>query len=178
MAETLRKSLPFGWHLILSAMLLLGLFLAIMPIPAFPALGRLSSRIPADALYRVIGVILVAAAMTHWVVFNLLRGVRSLFSLVEGTDTARENLWPPALLGLCEATMYPLALVTGHSDFIGLWLLLKVAGQWPRWGLREKDCEQKLDRGRRRFYHFLIGNALMIMSSLVTYGILKMVALR
>lgn len=115
MAETLRKSLPLGWHLILLAMLLLGLFLAIMPIPTFQALGRLSSRIPADALYRVIGIMLVAAVMTHWVVFAVLRGIRSLFGLVEGTDTARENLWPPVLLGLCESTMYTLALVIGQT---------------------------------------------------------------
>jgi hypothetical protein len=55
--------------------------------------------------------------------------------------------------------------------------LLKVAGEWPGWGLRESDKQDQLDRGRRRYYHFLIGNAFMVVIGLVTYGIVKVIAM-
>ncbi len=62
--------------------------------------------------------------------------------MLEGS-VQRRNLWPPALLGVCEAVLYPTAFIVGHTDFIGLWLLLKVAGQWPRWGLESSIVKEK-----------------------------------
>jgi hypothetical protein len=171
------NSLPLTWHLALVILLAVGLVLASAPLPVPPPLAKLTSRIRPDAFWKALGVLLIAAVISHWAVFVVLRWVRTLFELGDPTDTARRELWPPAVLGLCEATMYPVALVSNHSDFIGLWLLLKVAGQWPGWGLREKDNAEKLDQGRRRYYHFLIGNAFMVGAGLITYGVLKMLAM-
>jgi hypothetical protein len=76
--------------------------------------------------------------------------------------------------------MYPLAVMTDRSDFIGLWLLLKVAGQWPRWGFPTGNTPsvEDLDEGRRRYARFLIGNALTVMASFTTYVAVRAVVLQ
>ena len=178
MSGSQKNYLPFGWHLALAVGLIGGIVLARTHVPPIPGIERVSARIPAEVWWKVVGVLLVAAATTHWTVSLVLKGLRSLFDLREATDNARIGLWPPAFLGVLEAIMYPVALIAGHADFIGLWLLLKVASQWPGWGLRESDKVDELDRGRRRYYHFLIGNALMVLAGVVTYGVLKAIGIR
>jgi hypothetical protein len=175
MTERATNSLPIVWHILLAAMLVAGAVLASVELPAPEALDRVTDRIQGEIWWRIIGVLMAAIAVMHWVVFGVLRALRSLFDLPGATDNARVSLWPPALLGALEAVMYPLALLASHADFIGLWLLLKVAGQWPGWGLRENGCQAELDRGRRRYYHFLIGNGLMVLAGVVTFAVLKMI---
>jgi hypothetical protein len=39
----------------------------------------------------------------------------------------------PQILGTLELVMYPTAFLLGQPEFIGVWLLLKVAGNWRGW---------------------------------------------
>jgi hypothetical protein len=76
--------------------------------------------------------------------------------------------------------MYPMAFFFGKPEFIGVWLAVKVAGQWVRWkgdvGQPQASDSfdlERLNEGRRRFNGFLVGNSLSIISGAVTWGALK-----
>ena len=45
----------------------------------------------------------------------------------------RPGYYQPRLVGLIERVLYLGSLQMGKPEFIGLWLALKVAGQWNRW---------------------------------------------
>jgi len=49
----------------------------------------------------------------------------------------------------------------GKPEFIGVWLVLKVAGQWKRWGGEAKVAGKDLE-GRVFYNIFLIGNGLSL----------------
>jgi hypothetical protein len=104
-----------------------------------------------------------------------MRFLTKEFCLSEiGTSASRLT---PIAVGFCEAWLYPVALITGHADFIGLWLAVKVAGSWVRWSGEGKKGDE-LDEARRRFNRFLIGNALSILGALIFYCVLKVFALK
>jgi hypothetical protein len=65
--------------------------------------------------------------------------------------------------------MYPTAFLLAKPPFIGIWLALKVAGQWSWWSVSHKD-DEKVHEGRRRYYQSLIGNAMSVMVGLLTYA--------
>jgi hypothetical protein len=67
-------------------------------------------------------------------------------------DKRNENL--PRIVGLLEAFLYPTALLAGFPEFIGVWLVLKVAGSWSGW--------QDPEKGRALFQVFLVGTALSL----------------
>jgi hypothetical protein len=92
-------------------------------------------------------------------------GIRKLFGLASDEDVKPVYLWPPLLVGSCEAILYPTALLIGKAEFIGVWLALKVAGHWSLWTGDYK--------GRNRFNMFLIGNALSIITAFVFARIIQ-----
>jgi hypothetical protein len=98
-----------------------------------------------------------------------------LFQL-EGSNV-RHRLWPPALIGILEAAMYPSALLIGKSEFIGIWLALKVAGQWGWWTVEDED-EERVHQGRRRYYQSLIGNGLSVICGAATYLAMLLLAVQ
>jgi hypothetical protein len=58
------------------------------------------------------------------------------------------------------------SLQLGKAEFIGVWLALKVAGQWKRWSEGVRVGEREVDA--RVFYNiFLIGSGLSIAYSIV-----------
>jgi hypothetical protein len=122
----------------------------------------------------LVGIYFVSIVITHLVSFYTSRGIGVLLEL-EGPDTL-PDIWSPALVGLAESVLYPTVLIAGKPDFIGVWLAVKVAGQWIRWGSDEKD-RIKANEGRRRFNRFLVGNALSILAASATYGVIKIWAL-
>ncbi|MCD6282938.1 hypothetical protein J7J84_04975 [bacterium] len=70
--------------------------------------------------------------------------------------------WMPPVVGVIERTLYAVSYLLGHAEFIGLWLVLKVAGQWGRWneGIEVKVGErQEHLPGRSIYYVFLCGTA-------------------
>jgi hypothetical protein len=172
------RGLPIGWYVFLLLVLLTGLGLVCIHLPIPRAVSSLSKSVRSDAWWRLLGILFIAIAVSHLVVYSCLCLMRNLFRLQGTLD--RRNLWPPAVVGVLESVMYPAALLLNAKEFIGFWVLVKVAGQWPRWGLRPGDSGQDseaLDEGRRRYFHFLIGNALQILLGLATYGILRVCAL-
>ena len=62
----------------------------------------------------------------------------------------------PFLLGLLELYSYPVLMATGAWTAIGAWLGFKTLAQWKSWG-----------DDRVTFNHYLIGNALVLLSSLL-----------
>ena len=45
--------------------------------------------------------------------------------------------WHSAVVGTIEAVLYTSAWVMNQKEFIGVWLVLKVAGRWQRWEHRD-----------------------------------------
>jgi hypothetical protein len=62
----------------------------------------------------------------------------------------------PFYLGFLEFLSYPVLMAADLWPFIGVWLTLKTAGQWEHW-----------KKSRHTFNRFLIGNALVIILSLL-----------
>ena len=83
--------------------------------------------------------------------------------------------WHAQAVGLIERALYTSSWVAAKPEFIGLWLAIKVAGQWKRWTEEQEDPtvlrwgkqEQETVPARAYYNVFLIGNALSI-----TYGVL------
>ena len=62
----------------------------------------------------------------------------------------------PYYLGFLEFLSYPVLIAADLWPFIGAWLAIKTAGQWEHW-----------KKSRHSFNRFLIGNALVIVLSLL-----------
>src|SRR5262249_47892648 len=76
-----------------------------------------------------------------------------------GTPQAKDSdLLAPAFLGLIETLAYPmlLAIKDGGTGVIGAWIGFKAVAQWKRWA-----------DDRTSFQRFLLGNALVVLSSFV-----------
>lgn len=74
----------------------------------------------------------------------------------------RPDVWQPRVVGVVERVLYTSALLMGKGEFIGLWVAIKAAGQWKRWG-EEIEIDGRFLEGRSLYQNFLIGNALSIL---------------
>jgi hypothetical protein len=155
-----------GWYLFLAIVLVVGVLLLIVSGPFCPS--WMPPQVRSDGWGRLFGIIMISGVLSHVLIAYVLRRLDDWFELVDRNPPPK-NLLPPASLGLCESVLYPSAWILGHAEFIGVWLALKVVGDWPRWGTHGEDPDA-LDEGRRRYTRFLIGNALMLMAGAVTYG--------
>jgi hypothetical protein len=173
------------WYVLLFVTLACGVLLVTFGGHCFSFVPQLSSRVRSGSGGTLVGAMLISAAVAHLVIYWLMRGVHSLFDIAG--DANAVDLWPPAILGVLESSLYTVSLVVGRADFIAFWVAVKTAGGWVAWsGSVEQEGSQgqpaahrgEPNKARRRFYSFLIGNSLVIISALVTYGALKMWALR
>ena len=48
-------------------------------------------------------------------------------------DPIRPNPFHPRMVGFIERTLYVISIQINSPQFIGVWLAVKVAGQWKRW---------------------------------------------
>lgn len=77
-----------------------------------------------------------AVLIGHWATSSLMRTAwgavtaRLGHARAEGLDPHPEH---PAALGMLERTLYVAAWQLGTREFLGLWLALKVAGNWKEW---------------------------------------------
>jgi hypothetical protein len=69
---------------------------------------------------------LFAILIGHWAVGTLMRSA-------SGARTATAHSTHPAAIGLLERALYVATWQLGARGFIGLWLALKVLGNWKRW---------------------------------------------
>ncbi len=76
--------------------------------------------------------------------------------------------WQGDVLARIEGVLYVACLELGLGQLIGVWLGLKVAGQWKRWMDDGDEATQKPD-GRTVFNIFLIGNSLSVIYSFVGF---------
>jgi hypothetical protein len=116
---------------------------------------------------RLIGLYFFSVAGSTLIINPILMAIRKLFGLASSDDVRFVYLWPPILLGTCEAILYPTAFLMGHAEFVGVWLAVKVAGQWNLW-LDDRH-------GRNRFNMFLIGNAMSIALGVLVWYVMRAV---
>ena len=108
--------------------------------------------------------LIISSACSYWVVYYLV-GKLKKYSTNKAPEEKKEEFEPgyPELtrwLGVIEGLLYILSFFLGHPEFIGLWLGLKVAGNWGDW---TKPGEE----ARAKFIIFLIGSALNLLSVIV-----------
>jgi hypothetical protein len=164
------------WYVLLALILTLGV---VFVWPCHASLGFLSgvsARIKPDAGGRLVGIVLISAVLGHFSIYWAMRGIYKLFDITIKREASPTDLWPPAILGIVEGLLYVIALVMVKPEFIGFWVAIKTAGGWVAWSGSSEDAEGE-NRARRRFYAFLIGNAVMLMGATTTYGLLKLFAL-
>lgn len=179
-AERKPLILPRWWYLLLFLLFVAGIYFIWFNPQLSHEFGRLSKRVRPDAWSRAGGILLLSIVFAHLFIFGASRVIRSRHLLnLHGSDSLAD-MWSPTLVGICESVMYPMALFIGKPEFIGVWLAVKVAGQWVRWkgdagqSAASGDFDiERLNEGRRRFNGFLVGNSLSIMLGAATWGALK-----
>ena len=83
----------------------------------------------------------------------------------------RPQLWQGDALARIEGVLYVALLQLDLGNLIGVWLVLKVAGQWKR-GMDDGDEKTQRPDGRSVFNIFLIGNALSVLYSFVGFKLI------
>ncbi len=159
------KEFSKKWHIILGTIFIIGVILFGISI-----IFNLPKTLKSISL--VVGILLFSAPQIHYITFIFLCKIRPLYDLHQTEDN--KNHFPAAITGLFESIMYPIAILYCYPEFIGLWLAIKVAADWVAWGSDKRKRNGSNAEGRRRFHHFLVGNALVIILSFITYLILKL----
>ena len=78
----------------------------------------------------------------------------------------------PKLVGVVERFLFLTALLVNQAEFIGVWLALKVAGQWKRWGEGIEDAGLQIP-GRAFFNIFLLGSGLSVVFAATGWKIVQ-----
>jgi hypothetical protein len=170
MTDGTQKELPrsfwemtssFGliWWLFHTLCLAVGILLLLSSIDFPEWLMRPFGMIPHSKFHLLLGIFLVTIPLSHIVNHALAYNLSVVFKL--NPWASRENIYPPALIGVFESVMYPILLISNKPEFVGAWLALKVAGGWKGW--------QHNAESRRRFFKFLIGNLVTIILASITY---------
>ncbi|OGU35189.1 MAG: hypothetical protein A2068_11385 [Ignavibacteria bacterium GWB2_35_6b] len=157
------KSFGVIWWLFHASLVVLGLLAIILPIQYPEWVTRAIPIIISSKFNLLFGIIFLSIPISHLVGHAFSYFLSVLFKL--NPWATRENIFPPAILGVFEAVMIPLFFVIEKPEFTGAWLLLKVAGGWKGW--------QGNSESRRRFYKFLIGNIITIFIGCITFFLLK-----
>lgn len=153
------KSFGVLWWLFHLVLLGAGLWSVLCPMQYADWITRAIPMIDPSKFHLFIGILLLAVPTSHFIGHSAAYRLSVLFKL--DPWATRENLYPPALIGVIEAVIFPLFLLMGKPEFTGAWVLLKVAGGWKGW--------QDNPESRRRFYKFLIGNVVVILIGGITF---------
>lgn len=159
-----------GWYATLAVSFISGMLVWIFD-PGVPAnfhqsLSKFAPAIRPEKWFQVLGVFAWTTVASHFIVIRVQRGLRKAFQLDVSSLSNPIAHRPSTLIGILESVMFPVAFLIGKSEFIGLWLTLKVAIGWKEWS----DLGHP---GRSRFYLFLIGTALVIGFAFLTYGLVR-----
>lgn len=160
--------LPVLWWLSMALLALVGVALAVCSLQPYEWVTYLAPSVPKQRWSFFIAIYLFGIVGGNFVCYWTTYALASLFDLNDAKK--RINSYPPAIVGLCEAVLYPSSFLMGKPEFIGVWLALKVAGQWKMW--------QDNQVGRRRFNRFLVGNALSVIVGVLVYKAIKSFILR
>ena len=119
--------------------------------------------------HRLFALYLLAVAVSGLLISYATHGMRRLSAVSdrsEETHLAPAGIWPPVVLGAIEIVLYTTTLLMGQAGFIGVWLILKVAGRWGDWQERGQEA-------RNRLQGFLVGTALSLVSAGITFGLIR-----
>lgn len=123
----------------------------------------LNLDLPKNWLYYVIAAILVSAiirlilSFLHWTErFSKLKRQPSFRKILFGFGAGKkaDDYLHPFFVGFLEMLVYPVLLAADKPEYIGAWLGLKVLPKLGAWSTQ-----------RETYQRFLIGNALVIISS-------------
>jgi hypothetical protein len=116
--------------------------------------------------------VVVGHFCVSYIVSDLWRGVGWSSEADSGVRPAPHL---PGLVGIVERTLFVASFQLQKSEFIGIWLALKVAGQWRRWQEEIGATEGKA--GARTVYNiFLIGCGFSIAYAVVGAQLISFVA--
>ncbi len=119
--------------------------------------------------HRLFACYLLAVALSGLLISYATHGMRRLGGVGDGDVEANltpAGVWPPVVLGAIEIVLYTTTLLMGQAGFIGVWLILKVAGRWGDW---QKSGQE----ARNRLRAFLVGTALSLVSAGITFGLIR-----
>ena len=119
--------------------------------------------------HRLFAFYILAVALSGLAISYATHGMRRLGGIGDGDDEAHlapAGVWPPIVLGAVEIVLYTTTLLMGQAGFIGVWLILKVAGRWGDWQERGQEA-------RNRLQGFLVGTALSLVSAGITFGLIR-----
>ncbi len=178
-----KEGLPLWWHFLLIVSLFVGMVFVGFNWELAEGFFSISKRVKQDAWLRFIGILMIAIPISFWAIRVFMIGVEKAF--YGKVTTTRRDLWPPTLVGSLEGLMYPIAFLIGQTSFVGVWLLVKVVGQWgPNFSRTPNGTEEGLEAHRKKekgahrsFDRFLVGNALRIIFSVLTFVAMKVFVL-
>jgi hypothetical protein len=164
------EALPVGIPglLIFTIVVGVGLFVLFLMPSRVDWLSRIDPSIERN-WHRLFAFYLLAVALSGLAISYATHGMRRLGDVSDrdGEDhLAPASVWPPVVLGAIEIVLYTTTLLMGQAAFIGVWLILKVAGRWGDWQERGQEA-------RNRFQGFLVGTALSLVSAGVTFGLIR-----
>ena len=119
--------------------------------------------------HRLFAFYVLAVALSGLAISYATHGMRRLGGVDDGDREALlapGGVWPPVVLGTIEIVLYTTTLLMGQAGFIGVWLIIKVAGRWGDWQERGQEARNRL-RG------FLVGTALSVVSAGITFGLIR-----
>jgi hypothetical protein len=105
---------------------------------------------------------LYSVVIGHWFVLSFSRHAWSSLGEIPKDEKDMPYRWTSSLIGMMDRVIYTTSILFMAKEFIAVWLALKVAVQWKRWG-----DEKNLGKARASFHIFLIGTGLSLM-----YGVL------
>jgi len=88
-------------------------------------------------------------------------------TMVEKLGQRNPFSWTSEAVGYIEGVLYTSSWLLGKSEFIAVWLALKVAGQWGRWTDGSTNSEKVIIPGRAYYNIFLTGSGLSISYAVV-----------
>ena len=119
--------------------------------------------------HRLFAFYMLAVAFSGLAISYATHGMRRLGGVGDGDEEAHltpASVWPPIVLGAVETVLYTTTLLMGQAGFIGVWLILKVAGRWGDWQGGGQEA-------RNRLQGFLVGTALSLVSAGITFGLIR-----
>jgi hypothetical protein len=102
-----------------------------------------------------------AVIIGHIAIQFFVDGMWKSIGWIPNVNSGRPEYHHPRLIGVIERTLYVASLQMGKPEFIGVWLALKVAGQWKRWET-SGSIAGNIVEGRVFYNIFLIGSGLSV----------------
>lgn len=115
-----------------------------------------------------------AIIIGHWCISWVVNTLWSASGWLKNKEV-QPFAYTPSLVGLVERALYVASLQFGRSEFIAVWLAMKVAGQWKKWE-EGANVESGTIPGRAFYNFFLIGTGFSIAYAFVGFLIISSIS--